>query len=810
MNKLSFNENWTVSDGKSEKKVTLPYDAMMHELRSAKSPNGSAGGYYPGGKYVYKKKFIAPNEKYSVLESEGVYGITTVLLNGKEVYRNVYGYNNFFVDLTNNLHSGENEIEVIADNSAVINSRWYSGSGIYRDVWLYTGYNVRIVPDGVRIEVTDIERKLAKCKIEIDFESDVEGELFFQLSISTDKGKEVCRTLTPYTVFDKGRNKAHLTAFIRNPKLWNAEKPNLYRLEIGIIKDGETIERETVPFGIRKIQLDPLNGLRVNGRNVLLRGACIHHDNGVIGANEYYEAAYRRIKILKEAGFNAVRISHHPASKAMLEACDKLGMYVLDETFDMWGEAKNKEDFSKYFGSEWKKVLTNTVKKDFNHPCVIMYSIGNEIPEIIKPEGKRISRELSDYLRTLDNTRPITNAINGLCATTGNTLPILLELGLVTKDQIAAITGDPDSDNASLFNIILSAVANGTVNDAMTALAGNLGRVVEHKSVGTKLEESVSHLDVCGYNYMMSRYAVDQRDYPDRVLLGSETFPPEIDLLWEKVKQIPQLIGDFTWTGWDYIGEAGVGHTNYAGKSEFSVPYPGYLAYCGDIDVTGYRRPISYLREIVFGLRKEPYISVQHPKYYDLPAKTTTWAEPETIESWTFAGYEGKNIKVKVYADAEEVLLYINGKEAGRKKPERMRAEFDVIYEVGEIKAIALKDGKQYSHLVKTAGESKLKVSLSNKTLSKGEICYVECEFRDSAGVLNMDSPRNLTIKCTSNIEILGFGTGDPCATDNFFDNTHTTFNGRAVAVIRAISSGDAAIRVISDKIRITKSIKII
>ena len=697
---------------------------------------------------------------------------------------------------------------VEVDNSKVINSRWYSGSGIYRDVWLYEGDDIRIVPDGLRIEVKDIEKTLAKAEISVPFVCGAVGKtLGIRITITDCKGKTVHSSVTPYTVFDENGQTARVVTFIKNPIMWSVDKPDLYFCKVDILKEGETADSDGSVFGIRKVTVDPVNGFRLNGKKILLRGACIHQDNGVIGANEYYESAYRRISILKKAGFNAIRISHQPCAKPMLKACDKLGMLVLEETFDMWKEAKNKEDFSNYFQSEWKKVICNMVAKDFNHPCVIMYSIGNEIPEIIKPEGIKISREISEYLRSLDSTRPLTNAIQGLCATTGNTLPILLDLGLVTKEQVEAITGDPNSDNSSLFGVILAAVANGTVNDAMTALAENLGRVVEHKSVGEKLAEPTSHLDVSGYNYMKSRYEIDRRDYPDKVILGTETVAPDIDILWDKCKNIPQIIGDFTWTGWDYIGEAGVGHTNYEGKREFAVAYPGYLAYCGDIDITGYRRPISYLREIVFGLRQEPYLSVQHPKYYGLNAMTTSWAEPETIESWTFSGYEGKPVKVKVYADAEEVVLYINGKEVGRKKPERMRAEFDTVYTAGEISAVIQKGGKQYTHTVKTASISSLQVKVDKATLKKGEICHVECELRDENGTLDMGSDRQLTFGCSDNLQLLGCGTGNPCATDNFFDTTHTTFNGRAVAIFRAKSGGKATITISDGDKKIIKNI---
>lgn len=821
MKRYNFNDGWSfckINEENSWQDITLPHDAMIFEGHAADARSGAGGGYYYGGKYCYRKKFKPAGEhcaKY-LLHFGGVAGECHVYLNGKHLVHNFYAYNGFSADLTNQIVFGEeNVLDVYVDNDCQPNSRWYTGSGVFRSVWLITGGEVRI--GGVKIFTPLVGDDVSEAEIEMTVENDIDGErdLSIETEIIDKNGAAVCRGNTPFTLFERGKEIARLRLYPKNISRWSIEEPNLYTCRIRLTDGtGKIIDAAEESFGFRTITVDPLHGLRLNGKEILLRGACIHHDNGVIGAAEYYDACERRIRIMKEAGINAVRISHHPCSEEMLLACDKLGMLVWEETFDMWQERKTKYDFAMYFNDEWKKIVDDMIEKDFNHPSVFLYSFGNEIPEIIKPQGIRISRMLSEHIRTLDPTRLVSNAINGMCAASGKVVPLLIDLGIVTKEQVASITGDPNSDSASVFQIILdTAGKGGNINDAMLALANNMGRVMEHPSIGEKLAEPLSHLDVSGYNYMKSRYEVDARDYPDKIIVGSETTPPDIDILWEKVKNIPQLIGDFTWTGWDYIGEAGVGHTNYEGKSEFAVAYPGYLAYCGDIDITGYRRPISYLREIVYGLRTKPYISVQDPKYFEAPAKCTSWAEPETVASWTWRGSEGKSVRVTVYCADEEIELFLNGKSMGRKRAERNRVSFAIVYEPGELKAVGYVGGKKMqSHALFTASENvHLELALSKETIARySELCFVEMQFTDDKGVPDMSVSLPVKVTVSENAELIGFGTGDPNSEEEFDDCVRTAFRGRALAVIRGRKVGTATITVAAGKETLKKQIKIV
>ena len=297
-----------------------------------------------------------------------------------------------------------------------------------------------------------------------------------------------------------------------------------------------------------------------------LRGACVHHDNGVLGAATFARAEERRVQLLKDAGFNAIRMSHHPMSKAMLDACDRLGVLVMDEAFDMWTSAKSDFDYSLSFPQWWERDIEAMVAKDVNHPSVILYSIGNEIPETGSPAGAAWGRKLAEKVRSLDDTRYVTNAVNGM---------------LAVLDQLAALRAQP-SENAG-------------INTLMADPADMMNAISSSDLVTQRTAESFSVLDVAGINYAEARYDLDRDLFPNRIIVGSETFPTRIDGNWRLVKQHGNVIGDFTWTGWDYLGEAGIGRPQYAtadgSRPTFTAPYPYLLAGCGDIDITGHRRP---------------------------------------------------------------------------------------------------------------------------------------------------------------------------------------------------------------------------
>lgn len=807
MRKENFNANWRFykeSSPAEVQEVWLPHDAMILEEKREENPTAGAGGYFPGGVYYYEKSFDVPleaKEENWILEFEGIYKDAYIYLNQRFIASNHSGYRGFYVDLKDYIRPGEtNNIKIKVCNDAIKNSRWYSGSGIYRPVWLWKSGNIHIALDGLRIDTPEVEPEVSQVRVSVSLKHRNlhTTKVRLHTKIYEQSGAIVHTASVPVTLFPGENPVITQRLYMREVKLWSLDHPNLYHCEVTICnEDEQCMDHLEDDFGIRHIQMDPVKGIRINGEPVLLRGSCIHHDNGILGAATYYDAEERRIAISKAAGFNAIRIAHQPASKSMLAACDRLGMLLMEESFDMWNRPKNTHDASENFAQEWERDVEAIVAKDYNHPSVFVYCIGNEIEELIDEDGIHCSRLLSDKFRTLDATRPVTNAVNGQPAIGSNGLSILKDMGILNPEQIKAMTGDENADDTQITMAYMTALATGDINDVMTALTGNLGRVIEHHSVADKLEEIMSHLDLCGYNYMMRRYAIDLELFPDRMIVGSETNPPEIDRLWDYVKRYPGCTGDFTWSGWDYIGEAGVGLTNYEGKQQFGAPYPAYLAYCGDMDLIGHRRPLSYFREIVFGRRTEPYISVQDPKHFHSPAACTPWAVPETIESWTWPDCEGENVRVLVYAAGDEVALLCNGKEIGRKPvgaKKRYQAEFETTYVPGELLVVNYEHGQKIGKCVVRTAESsvKLNITASRDTLEieKEQISFLSVSLVDDNGILHTDKERLVKIEAEEGLQILGFGSADPYSKENFFDSKRTTYRGKLLAAIRGTRKG--------------------
>lgn len=766
------------------RKVTLPHDAMVWEERSADNPSGSAGGYFANGNYEYVKSLYvneAEKEETFILEFEGIHNSGHVYVNGALAGSVQGGYTRLFVDITPYLFFGsENLILVKALNTAMPNSRWYTGSGIYRPVYLYKGGKIRIDVDGPRISTPEISENIATVKVEtaLRYDGKIQETVVLKTEIVAPDGDIVAVERSRMTLFGQDKTVQTQRIFVKAPALWSVNNPRLYCCKVTVY-DGETVLDTTESmFGIRKLELDPVNGLRINGEKILLRGGCIHHDNGPVGAATFERAEERRIELMKEAGFNSVRISHNSSSKALLDACDRLGMLVMEESFDMWTQTKRPFDYSLVFVDNWERDLEDIVRKDFNHPSVFMYSVGNEIKEIHTPVGAQWSRRLTQKIRSLDATRYVTNAINGMIGIMGDLPVVMKDMGMTVPER----------------------TPGGGINDTMTALMGAMNYLSSHPKVEEGLKESYGTLDLIGLNYMRDVY--DQmKEYPNRVFYGAETLPPDIAPNWKKVKELSACIGDYTWTAWDYLGEAGIGIVTYDGRLRFAKSYPAYLAYCGDFDITGYRRPMSYLREIVFGLRKAPYIAVQLPEYYGKEPMCTPWSFPVTVSSWTWKGQEGKNCLVEVYSDAPEVELFVNGESVGRKpagEEQNYRTMFDTAYVPGEIKATAYyEDGTTAHYSLHTAKDEAVLCLLPDRVkIGKDDLVYVAVELRDREGTLQTAADRKICLSVEGAGHMQGFGSADPVSEENFFDESRTTYYGRAMAVIR---SGED-----SGKIRLT------
>ncbi|MEU1515126.1 glycoside hydrolase family 2 TIM barrel-domain containing protein [Streptomyces sp. NPDC005811] len=793
MIRTSFNDGWQVRpkvnpfselSGQAVPfiPVTLPHDAMIGQPRTA--PGGdvtldrAAGAYFPGGVFEYRKVFAVPEEyrgKRVFLEFEGVHRDATVYINGDYAGQRPYGYSHFHIDADRFLRFGQdNEIRVEA--RAHRDSRWYTGAGIYRDTWLLVGEAVRIVPDGLRVTTPDIDGSRAVVEVVTLVANDsIEVRTFPVVTEIRDaSGGVVASDVSRVTVLPGEPATVRQRLYVPSPGLWSPETPTLYSCRV-VLGD---VDEETVSFGIRSLQLDPEHGLRINGETVKLRGSCVHHDNGVLGAATYGRAEERRVRILKEAGFNAIRSSHQPMSKPMLDACDRLGMLVVDETFDVWTIGKSEFDYSLSFPEWWERDVEAMVAKDVNHPSVIMYSIGNEIPETGSPFGAVWGRRLAEKVRSLDPTRYVTNAVNGMLA-------VMSELAVLQQQWLEQAAKDGVGINTLMAE----------ADDAMNTVSSS-------ELVTERTAESFAVLDVAGMNYAEGRYALDRDLFPNRIILGTETFPTHIDGNWELVKQYGHVIGDFTWTGWDYLGEVGIGRPQYRTEGDgplqpHNAPYPYLVADCGDIDITGYRRPASYYREIVLGLRAEPYIAVRRPEHHGRIWAGSPWAWSHTVSSWTWPGYDGKPITVEVYSDAHEVELIGNGTSLGRRPvgpKHRFRTEFDIVHTPGELVAVAYRDGVETSRtsLRSADGPVRLTAKAEREVVGAtgGDLAYVTLNLTDGQGTRHTAADRPVRVEVSGAAELIGFGSAAPSTEERFDAAERHTYEGRALAVLRPTGVG--------------------
>jgi len=792
MIRTSFNDDWQVrpkvnpfaelsGHGVPFRPVTLPHDVLIEQHRAAPdgevTMEGAAGAYFPGGVFEYRKTFFVPEEyrgKRIFVEFEGVYRDATVHINGDYAGQRPYGYSHFHIDADRFLRFGEdNEIRVEA--RAHRDSRWYTGAGIYRDTWLLVGDVVRIAPDGVRVTTPDIDGSRAVVEVAADVANDsIEVRTVDVVTeIRDGSGTVVAGDVSKLTVLPGEPATARRRLYVPFPALWSPETPTLYECHVAL----RDVDEEKVTFGIRSLHLDPERGLRLNGETVKLRGACVHHDNGVLGAATFARAEERRVEILKAAGFNAIRMSHHPMSRAMLDACDRIGVLVVDEAFDVWTSGKSEFDYSLSFPEWWERDIEAMVAKDVNHPSVIMYSIGNEIPETGSPFGAVWGRRLAGKVRSLDSTRYVTNAVNGMLA-------VMAELGALQQQAL-----EKAADDGAGINTLMA-----DAGEAMNAISSS-------ELVTERTAESFAVLDVAGMNYAEARYALDRDLFPNRIILGTETFPTRIDELWRLVKGYGHVIGDFTWTGWEYLGEVGVGRPQYLTADgplhAHNAPYPYLVADCGDIDITGHRRPASYYREIVFGLRAEPYIAVRRPEHHGKTWTGSPWAWSDTVSSWTWPGFEGKPITVEVYSDADEIELIGNGNSLGRRPvgaEHRFRTAFETVYEPGQLIAVAYRDGAETGRtsLRWAQGPVRLNAEADRQAVraSGGDLAYVTLTLTDAAGTCHTAADRPVSIEVSGAGELIGFGSAAPSTEERFDTMERRTYEGRALAVVRPTGPG--------------------
>lgn len=765
-----INDKWEfkIEEGNWES-VTLPHDAMLANGRSEFSDGKGASGFFYGGKFTYKKEIVLTQEelkKFYTLEFEGIYRNSNIFVNGTKAGGCAYGYLPFEVDINQYLVCGRNTILVEIDTSNQPDSRWYSGAGIYRPVWLNIQEKQRVISKSIRIETKSIHPAILQVqaahiggKLQIEVRNKDSGQL-----IATADGDNVCLE-------------------IPNAMLWSCENPYLYDVVVKLMEQETVVEEIHLDYGIRMIQKSK-DGLLVNGNSVLLKGGCIHHDNGILGACEYDESADRKIRFLKENGFNAIRSAHNPCSEAILKACDKYGIYVVDETWDMWYHKKSKYDYANDFEANYKQDVQAIVAKDFNHPSVIIYSIGNEVSEPASEKGIALTKELVELFHSLDSSRLVTAGFNlMIIANAAKGKQMYKEEGGLDDSNKKETSGM----NSTLFNMMASMVGSG------------MNKAANGKKADLAISPAINHLDIAGYNYASGRYVEDAKLHPDRLIIGSETFPQDIAKNWEYVERMPNVIGDFMWTAWDYLGEAGLGAWTYEKDGMgFEKPYPWMLADAGVFDILGNANGEALWTKAVWEKSEVPSIAVRPCNHPNEKLIKAAWRGTNAIPSWSWKDCDGNKAFVEVYGNGKFVELYLNERKVGKKKIKQCKAVFSVKYEPGSIKAILYDEQKcKLGEQILESGKGKIRpaISLEKSKFTSGEICYINVEMQGENGIVDCNSDTKLHVS-VENGQLLGFGSANPRTEDSFLDGNYTTFYGRAQAVVRAGQPGEMKVTV--------------
>lgn len=765
MKKYDFSNGWCYKHlGIDEpfKAITVPHDAMFYEPRTETAVGGRNVGFFEGHDYIYRKEFHANTEwKNSriLIEFEGVYHNAEVYLNSKKIYFRPYGYTNFFVDISKELIFDEiNVLEVVAHNSDQPNSRWYSGAGLYRPVHLYVGGKKHIKENGVRIKTLSLN----PATIQLSIEASGSGQ-----AIATIYHRDHEASQHIFELDESGKSSQNIV--IDQAYLWSAENPNLYKMVVQFEDDCVTEQ-----FGIRLLEWDSEFGLRINGKREILRGACIHHDNGLLGACVFPEAEERKIRILKKNGYNAIRSAHNPCSKAMLDACDRLGVYVLDEYLDVWYIHKTMNDYANYMTDWWPQDLKDMVDKDYNHPSIIMYSTGNEVSETAQARGIELTRQMTEYLHTLDDSRPVTCGINIF-------FNFLSSIGLgVYSDEKAKqeVEGNKKKGavGSEFYNQLAGIMGAGFMKRGATLYPCDL-----------KTRDAYSNMDIAGYNYGILRYTKDLKKYPNRLILGTETFCKDAYHFWELAKTNLRIIGDFVWAGIDYMGEAGIGAWEYDDYYSKGDPEYGWLtAGSGRINILGRPNAEAAYTKIAFEKYKQPIIAVK-PVSQSGSHSPSAWKMTEAIASWTYPGCEGKIATIEVYARAHRADLYVNSQLVGSKKfINDCRLIFKTPYREGEVKVLTYDNKGQIigqNHLVTASAITKIAIEPETDPVV-GKLLYILLRYTDENSIIKPMYKGRMCVNVDGG-ELLGLGNACSYNRDGYLLSETDTYYGEAMAVVR-------------------------
>ena len=761
------------------KPVTLPHDAMLAEPRTALSAGGTNTGWYEGYDYEYRRTLTVPENELAdtyILEFEGVYHNAEVWLNGQKAAFRPYGYTNFYVDCAPYLHAGENELRVIARNADQPNSRWYSGAGIYRPVQLWTARGARIALNGVKIRTLSLDPAVVEVRVKTTAPGTVRLMVDDLPAVQQESDGEAVFTLT-----------------LDNARLWTPETPNLYTCRVSFADDVVT---ET--FGVRKVEWGT-DGFLLNGKRYIIQGACIHHDNGLLGAVCDPDAVARKVRLLKENGYNAIRSAHNPCSKALLTEFDRQGMLVMDEYIDHWYIHKTEHDYVDYFNEWWHQDLTDMVEKDYNHPCVVLYSTGNEVSETAQKRGIALTKEMTDFLHELDDSRPVTCGVNIF-------FNFLSSIGFgvysdekAKKEAERAEKAKQRGEKAARKKAVGSQFFNN--------LAGLLGdefmkRGATLHGCDVKTRDAFANMDIAGYNYGIYRYKHDLKKYPQRLILGSETFCNDAYKFRELAKQEPRLVGDFVWAGMDYLGEVMVGSWEYADYAETFDGGPGWVsAGSGRIDLTGKPLGEALYTRVALEADNGPYIAVCPVNHTGDRHSPSAWKMTNAMPSWSWTGCEERKANVEVYARAARVELVLNGHTVGSKTLKNdCLARFSIPYESGTLEAVSY-DAADHEmgrcKLQSAGGTTRLTLDAEEPTVKPGHLCYIRLRYTDENGITKPLARGNIQVQVRGGT-LVGLGSACPFNKHSYLDNETDTYYGEALAIVR-MGDGDAMTIAASD-----------
>ena len=773
---------WTcrhLGDTAPGKAVTLPHDAMLAEPRTAISAGGTNTGWYEGYDYEYQRTLTVPENELAdthILEFEGVYHNAEVWLNGQKAAFRPYGYTNFYVDCAPYLHAGENELRVIARNADQPNSRWYSGAGIYRPVQLWTARGAHITLNGVKIRTLSLDPAVVEVRVKTTAPGTVRLMVDDLPAMQQESDGEAVFTLT-----------------LDNARLWTPETPNLYTCRVSFADDEVT---ET--FGVRKVEWGT-DGFLLNGKRYIIQGACIHHDNGLLGAVCDPDAVARKVRLLKENGYNAIRSAHNPCSKALLTECDRQGVLVMDEYIDHWYIHKTEHDYVDYFNDWWRQDLTDMVEKDYNHPCVVLYSTGNEVSETAQKRGIALTKEMTDFLHGLDDSRPVTCGVNIF-------FNFLSSIGFgvysdekAKKEAERAEKAKQRGEKAAKKKAVGSQFFNN--------LAGLLGdefmkRGATLHGCDVKTRDAFANMDIAGYNYGIYRYKHDLKKYPQRLILGSETFCNDAYKFRELAKQEPRLVGDFVWAGMDYLGEVMVGSWEYADYAETFDGGPGWVsAGSGRIDLTGKPLGEALYTRVALEADNGPYIAVCPVNHTGDRHSPSAWKMTNAMPSWSWTGCEGRKANVEVYARAARVELVLNGHTVGSKTLKNdCLARFSIPYESGTLEAVSY-DAADHEigryKLQSAGGATSLTLDAEEPAAQTGHLCYVRLRYTDENGITKPLMRGNIQVQVRGGT-LVGLGSACPFNKHSYLDSETDTYYGEALAIVR-MGDGDAMTIAASD-----------